>query len=140
MREVILLKREEYPKFEFDEIIMLDRYTETDEIAYFHAFVANLDSTYQKPTAILERSNGECIICELSDFKFKNPIENMEDYELTGQLVKLLDKTLFSLTVKRRENDLEEGLRYVDGFEHATRMMRDIYNSKKIWGPKYDND
>ncbi|MBC2140731.1 hypothetical protein HCA89_00295 [Listeria innocua] len=140
MREVILLKREEYPKFEFDEIIMLDRYTETDEIAYFHSFVANSDSTYQKPVAILETNNGEYIICELSDFKFKNPIENIEDFILTEQISNLLEKTLFSLKNRYRNGYLEEGTRYINGFECATKMVRDIYNLKKAGDLKNGRD
>ncbi|EAD6937641.1 hypothetical protein AAV12_04075 [Listeria monocytogenes] len=132
MREVILLKREEYvKKNEFDEIIVLDRYTETDETAYFHSFVANLDSTYRKPVAVLETSNGEYIICELSDFKFKNPIEHIEDFILTERISNLLEKTLFSLKNRYRNGYLEEGPGYIDGFEYATRMARDIYNLKK---------
>ncbi|EAG4505963.1 hypothetical protein CBM20_14650 [Listeria monocytogenes] len=140
MREVILLKREEYVKFEGDKIRMLDRYTETDEIAYFHAFVANLDSTYRKPGAILETSNGKCIICELSDFKFKNPIEHIEDFILTERISNLLEKTLFSLKNRYRNGYLEEGPGYIDGFEYATRMVRDIYNSKKDGELKHDTD
>ncbi|EKS8445826.1 hypothetical protein QC487_001579 [Listeria monocytogenes] len=111
-----------------------------DEIAYFHSFVANLDSTYQKPTAILERNNGECIICELSDFKFKNPIEHIEDFILTERISNLLEKTLFSLKNRYRNDYLEEGPEYIDGFEYATRMVRDIYNSKKDGELKHDTD
>ncbi|ECQ6721780.1 hypothetical protein ACY2FX_000553 [Listeria monocytogenes] len=76
MREVILLKREEYYEEEID-IRTSYRYKETEEIAYFHKFVTISDSTYQRPGvyAVLEKDNGECGMYGLSEFKFKNKAE-----------------------------------------------------------------
>ncbi|HCX6192402.1 TPA: hypothetical protein OZX80_000336 [Listeria monocytogenes] len=73
MREVILLKREEYYEEEID-IRTSYRYTETDEIAYFHEFVTTPETIAGDSGvyAVLEKENGECGLYVLSEFKFKN--------------------------------------------------------------------
>ncbi|EAW7204194.1 hypothetical protein FG327_03960 [Listeria monocytogenes] len=73
MREVILLKREEYYEEEID-IRTSYRYTETDEIAYFHKFVTIPETIYGDSGvyAVLEKDNGECGLYGLSEFKFKH--------------------------------------------------------------------
>ncbi|EAD9159842.1 hypothetical protein AOE70_05910 [Listeria monocytogenes] len=73
MREVIILKREEYYEEEID-IRTSYRYKETDEIAYFHKFVTISDSTYQRPGvyAVLEKLDGKCGYYGLDKFKFRN--------------------------------------------------------------------
>ncbi|EAC4276791.1 hypothetical protein ABJF43_001552 [Listeria monocytogenes] len=73
MREVILLKREEYYEEEID-IRTSYRYKETSEIAYFHEF-ATIQETIAGESgvyAVLEKENGECGLYGLSEFKFKN--------------------------------------------------------------------
>ncbi|EHF3649948.1 TPA: hypothetical protein LWK47_002225 [Listeria innocua] len=73
MREVILLKREEYYEEEID-IRTSYRYKETGEIAYFHKFVTMPETIAGESGvyAALEKDNGECGLYELSEFKFKN--------------------------------------------------------------------
>ncbi|HEM0501998.1 hypothetical protein JJO14_09340 [Listeria monocytogenes] len=73
MREVILLKREEYYEEEID-IRTSYHYTETEETAYFHKFVTIPETIAGESGvyAVLEKENGECGLYELSEFKFKN--------------------------------------------------------------------
>ncbi|EAG7074019.1 hypothetical protein BSL90_07110 [Listeria monocytogenes] len=73
MREVILLKREEYYEEEID-IRTSYSYKETSEIAYFHEFVTIQESIAGESGvyAVLEKENGECGLYGLSEFKFKN--------------------------------------------------------------------
>ncbi|EAC5135332.1 hypothetical protein VP709_001771 [Listeria innocua] len=73
MREVILLKREEYYEEEID-IRTSYRYKETGEIAYFHKFVTMPETIAGESGvyAVLEKDNGECGLYGLSEFKFKN--------------------------------------------------------------------
>ncbi|ECK9828286.1 hypothetical protein FJH14_15870, partial [Listeria monocytogenes] len=73
MREVILLKREEYYEEEID-IRTSYRYKETNEIAYFHEFVTIQETIAGESGvyAVLEKDNGECGLYGLSEFKFKN--------------------------------------------------------------------
>ncbi|EAD9183672.1 hypothetical protein AOL11_08490 [Listeria monocytogenes] len=73
MREVILLKREEYYEEEID-IRTSYRYKETNEIAYFHEFVTVQETIAGESGvyAVLEKDNGECGLYGLSEFKFKN--------------------------------------------------------------------
>ncbi|EHP8513931.1 hypothetical protein KP913_001903 [Listeria monocytogenes] len=73
MREVILLKREEYYEEEID-IRTSYRYKETGEIAYFHKFVTMPETIAGESGvyAVLEKENGECGLYGLSEFKFKN--------------------------------------------------------------------
>ncbi|MBV0947891.1 hypothetical protein J0M56_08370 [Listeria monocytogenes] len=61
MREVILLKREEYYEEEID-IRTSYRYKETNEIAYFHEFVTVQETIAGESGvyAVLEKDNGEC--------------------------------------------------------------------------------
>ncbi|EAE7099203.1 hypothetical protein [Listeria welshimeri] len=76
MREVILLKREEYYEEEID-IRPSYRYKETGEIAYFHEFVTIPETIAVESGvyAVLEKENGECGLYGLSEFKFKNKAE-----------------------------------------------------------------
>ncbi|EOY7872683.1 hypothetical protein ACQDRM_000509 [Listeria monocytogenes] len=73
MREVILLKREEYYEEEID-IRTSYRYKETGEMAYFHKFVTMPETIAGESGvyAVLEKDNGECRLYGLSEFKFKN--------------------------------------------------------------------
>ncbi|MCV66958.1 hypothetical protein DXW03_04960 [Listeria monocytogenes] len=73
MREVILLKREEYYEEEID-IRTSYRYKEIGEIAYFHEFVTIPETIAGESGvyAVLEKENGECGLYGLSEFKFKN--------------------------------------------------------------------
>ncbi|EGC8271576.1 hypothetical protein H9181_002046 [Listeria monocytogenes] len=73
MREVVLLKREEYYEEEID-IRTSYRYKETNEIAYFHEFVTIQETIAGESGvyAVLEKDNGECGLYGLSEFKFKN--------------------------------------------------------------------
>ncbi|MBC1671218.1 hypothetical protein HB950_02670 [Listeria welshimeri] len=73
MREVILLKREDYYE-EKTDIRPSYRYKETGEIAYFHKFVTIPETIYAESGvyAVLEKDNGECGLYGLSEFKFKN--------------------------------------------------------------------
>lgn len=73
MREVILLKREEYYE-EKTDIRPSYRYKETNEIAYFHEFVTIQETIAGESGvyAVLEKDNGECGLYGLSEFKFKN--------------------------------------------------------------------
>ncbi|EIB5606342.1 hypothetical protein K9A67_002778 [Listeria monocytogenes] len=73
MREVILLKREEYYEEEID-IRTSYRYKETNEIAYFHEFVTIQETIAGESGvyAVLEKDNGECGLYGISEFKFKN--------------------------------------------------------------------
>ncbi|ENU0304359.1 hypothetical protein ACFBDD_002311 [Listeria innocua] len=73
MREVILLKREEYYEEEID-IRPSYRYKETGDKAYFHNFVTMPETIASESGvyAVLEKDNGECGLYGLSEFKFKN--------------------------------------------------------------------